>query len=115
MNLESSSENSYNNADSFSIAFDAACEKCNLENNYLLNQIENLKRELDNLEDFTHRGRMWRQNILNTNSGVQDYRFHRGDEWGGYTGKNWPQDIEPEYARRQEEELDQFMKQQKMS
>ncbi len=33
MNLESSSENSYNNADSFSIAFDAAWEKCNLENN----------------------------------------------------------------------------------
>ena len=33
MNLEASSENLYNNADSFAIAFDAAWKDCDLENN----------------------------------------------------------------------------------
>ena len=32
MNLEASNENSYNNADSFAIAFDAAWNDCNLAN-----------------------------------------------------------------------------------
>ena len=32
MNLETSNENSYNNADSFAIAFDAAWKNCALEN-----------------------------------------------------------------------------------
>ena len=32
MNLESSNGNLYNNADSFSMAFDAAWKKCDLEN-----------------------------------------------------------------------------------
>ena len=33
MNLEASNENSYNNADSFAIAFDAAWNNCNSTNN----------------------------------------------------------------------------------
>ena len=33
MNLEASSENLYNNADSFAMAFDAAWKDCDLENN----------------------------------------------------------------------------------
>ena len=33
MNLEVSSENLYNNADSFAMAFDAAWKDCDLENN----------------------------------------------------------------------------------
>ena len=33
MNLESSNGNSYNNADSFAMAFDAAWKDCDLENN----------------------------------------------------------------------------------
>ena len=33
MNLEASNENSYNNADSFAMAFDAAWKDCRLENN----------------------------------------------------------------------------------
>ena len=33
MNLEASSENLYNNADSFAMAFDAAWKDCNLGNN----------------------------------------------------------------------------------
>ena len=32
MNIEASNENLYNNADSFAIAFDAAWNSCNLEN-----------------------------------------------------------------------------------
>ena len=32
MNLEASNENSYNNADSFAMAFDAAWKNCALEN-----------------------------------------------------------------------------------
>ncbi len=33
MNLEVSNENSYNNADSFSMAFDSAWKSCNINNN----------------------------------------------------------------------------------
>jgi len=33
MNLEASSENLYNNADSFAMAFDAAWKDCNLDKN----------------------------------------------------------------------------------
>ena len=33
MNLEASSENLYNNADSFAMAFDAAWKDCDLDNN----------------------------------------------------------------------------------
>ena len=33
MNSEASNENSYNNADSFSIAFDLAWKDCDIENN----------------------------------------------------------------------------------
>ena len=43
MNLESSNENSYNNADSFAMAFDAAWKECVLENNQDLNKEERIQ------------------------------------------------------------------------
>ena len=43
MNLEASSGNLYNNADSFAIAFDEAWKDCGLENNNDLNIDEKIK------------------------------------------------------------------------
>ena len=42
MNLEASSENLYNNADSFAIAFDAAWKDCDLRNNKDLKKDEKI-------------------------------------------------------------------------
>ena len=43
MNLEASNVNSYNNADSFAIAFDAAWKDCNLEKNNDINIEDKIK------------------------------------------------------------------------
>ena len=43
MNLEASNENSYNNADSFAIAFDAAWKDCTLEKNKEINIEERIQ------------------------------------------------------------------------
>ena len=43
MNLEASNGNSYNNADSFAMAFDAAWKDCGLENNNDINIDEKIK------------------------------------------------------------------------
>ena len=43
MNLEASNENSYNNADSFSIAFDAAWNDLDLKNNKSLSIEEKIE------------------------------------------------------------------------
>ena len=43
MNLESSNGNSYNNADSFAMAFDATWKDCALENNKDLNIEEKIQ------------------------------------------------------------------------
>ena len=43
MNLESSNGNSYNNADSFAMAFDKAWKDCCLENNNGINIEEKIK------------------------------------------------------------------------
>ena len=48
MNLEASSENLYNNADSFAMAFDTAWKNCDLENNINIDEkieivFENIK------------------------------------------------------------------------
>ena len=43
MNLEASNGNSYNNADSFAMAFDAAWKDCGLENNDGINIDEKIK------------------------------------------------------------------------
>ena len=43
MNLETSNENSYNNADSFAMAFDAAWKDCDLEKNNEINIEEKIK------------------------------------------------------------------------
>ena len=43
MNSETSNENSYNNADSFAMAFDVAWKECCLENNTVLNIEEKIK------------------------------------------------------------------------
>ena len=43
MNLDSSNENLYNNADSFAMAFDAAWKDCALENNKDISLEEKIK------------------------------------------------------------------------
>ena len=43
MILEASNQNSYNNADSFAMAFDAAWKDCGLENNNDINVEEKIK------------------------------------------------------------------------
>ena len=43
MNLEASHGNSYNNADSFAIAFDAAWKDCTLENDQNIDSEERIK------------------------------------------------------------------------
>ena len=50
MNLESSNENQYNNADSFAIAFDAAWENCALENDKDIGIEERIERTFENIK-----------------------------------------------------------------
>ena len=51
MNLESSNKNSYNNADSFAIAFDAAWNDCHFENNEKLQVEEKIKITFDKIKE----------------------------------------------------------------
>ena len=50
MNLEASNENSYNNADSFAIAFDAAWRECVLKNNQDLNKEEKIQLSFEKIK-----------------------------------------------------------------
>ena len=51
MNLEASSENLYNNADSFAMAFDAAWKDCGLETTNTLNIEEKIKLTFEKIKD----------------------------------------------------------------
>ena len=51
MNLETSSENLYNNADSFAIAFDEAWKDCDLENNKEIKTDEKIKKTFQKIKD----------------------------------------------------------------
>ena len=50
MNLESSNGNSYNNADSFAMAFDAAWKNCDLENNKGIEIEEKIQRTFEQIK-----------------------------------------------------------------
>ena len=50
MNLESSNGNSYNNADSFAMAFDAAWKNCDLENNKGIEIEEKIHRTFEKIK-----------------------------------------------------------------
>ena len=50
MNLESSNGNSYNNADSFAMAFDGAWENCDLENNKGIEIEEKIHRTFEQIK-----------------------------------------------------------------
>jgi len=50
MNLESSNGNSYNNADSFAMAFDAAWKNCDLENNKGIEIEEKIHRTFEQIK-----------------------------------------------------------------
>ena len=50
MNLEPSNENSYNNADSFAMAFDEAWNNCGLENNKNLKIEEKIEITLEKIK-----------------------------------------------------------------
>ena len=50
MNLKASQENSYNNADSFAMAFDDAWSHCNFKNQENLNIEEKIKIIFDNIK-----------------------------------------------------------------
>ena len=50
MNLESSNGNSYNNADSFAMAFDAAWKDCDLENHKDIKIEEKIQRTFEQIK-----------------------------------------------------------------
>ena len=50
MNLESSNGNSYNNADSFAMAFDQAWKDCELANNNIMNIDEKIKATFEKIK-----------------------------------------------------------------
>ena len=50
MNLESSNGNSYNNADSFAMAFDAAWENCDIENDKDITIEEKIQRTFEQIK-----------------------------------------------------------------
>ncbi len=50
MNLETSDENSYNNADSFAMAFDKAWNNCDIENKKNLNIEEKIQITFDRIK-----------------------------------------------------------------
>tara|TARA_B100000902_G_scaffold67332_1_gene73557 strand:- start:309 stop:539 length:231 start_codon:yes stop_codon:yes gene_type:complete len=50
MNLESSNGNSYNNADSFAMAFDAAWKNCDLENDKDIEIEEKIQRTFEQIK-----------------------------------------------------------------
>ena len=51
MNLEASSENSYNNADSFAMAFDAAWKQCDLIHNQDIKVDEKIEIAFDKIKN----------------------------------------------------------------
>ena len=51
MNLEASSENLYNNADSFAMAFDAAWKDCDLGNNKDIKIDEKIEIAFENIKN----------------------------------------------------------------
>tara|TARA_Y100001968_G_scaffold227717_1_gene210500 strand:- start:1069 stop:1299 length:231 start_codon:yes stop_codon:yes gene_type:complete len=51
MNFEPSNENSYNNADSFAMAFDSAWNACDLKKNKNLNVEEKIQITLDKINN----------------------------------------------------------------
>ena len=51
MNLEASNGNSYNNADSFAIAFDAAWKDCALENDKDISIEERIQKAFEKVEN----------------------------------------------------------------
>ena len=54
MNLEASSENLYNNADSFAMAFDAAWKDCDLGNNKDIKIDEKIEKCKKLLKKYSH-------------------------------------------------------------
>ena len=53
MNLDASSENSYNNADSFAMAFDAAWKDCDLGNNKDIKIDEKIQIAFEKIKNHT--------------------------------------------------------------
>ncbi len=51
MNLDASSENLYNNADSFAMAFDAAWKDCNLGNNKDIKIDEKIEKSFEKIKN----------------------------------------------------------------
>ena len=54
MNNESSIGTTYNNADSFAMAFDAAWNNCNFDNNNTLNIEEKLEKTFNKIKDHPY-------------------------------------------------------------